>query len=117
MGIIKLNNMEFYSYHGCFAEETKVGNYFIVDLEVKADTQIPEESDDINDAVSYLTMYQLVDKQMAIASKLLEHVAKRILDALYEAYPDDIQHAQVTLHKMNPPLGGKVGSSSVTLDR
>lgn len=117
MGIIKLNKMEFFSYHGCFAEETKVGNYFIVDLEIETETSKAEASDKLEDALNYQVLYRLVEAEMQQASKLLEHVSRRILDSLYETFPKEIQHAKITVNKMNPPLGGKMASVSVTLER
>ena len=32
MAIISIEKMEFYSYHGCFEEERKIGTWFNVDL-------------------------------------------------------------------------------------
>jgi len=116
MGLIKLNKMEFYAYHGCFEEETKVGNYFTVDLKVKADTSKPEASDNIADALNYQYLYNIVAEEMAIPSKLLENVAKRIMNALFSHFPNQILHVSVTVSKMNPPLGGKMESVSVTLE-
>lgn len=116
MGLIKLNKMEFYAFHGCFEEETKVGNYFTVDLEVKTDTSKPEATDNIEDALNYQHLYSTVAKEMAIPSKILEHVAKRIMTALFNEFPNQILHVEVTVAKMNPPLGGKMESVSVTLE-
>ncbi len=116
MGLIKLNKMEFYAYHGCFDEETKVGNYFTVDLEVKTDTCKAEASDNIEDALNYVSVYKIVAAEMAIPSKILENVAKRIMTALFNAFPNQILHLEVTVAKMNPPLGGKMESVSVTLE-
>ena len=36
MGIIKVENIRVYAYHGCLKEETKIGSYYRVDLKVKA---------------------------------------------------------------------------------
>lgn len=116
MGLIKLNKMEFYSYHGCFDAETKVGNYFTVDLQVKAETSKPEASDRIEDALNYQYLYNIVANEMAIPSKILENVAKRIMNALFSEFPNQILHVEVTVAKMNPPLGGKMESVSVTLE-
>lgn len=117
MGLIKLNNMEFFAYHGHFEEETKVGNYFMLNLEIKADTKKAESSDDLEDALNYVDVYNLVSQEMDIPSKLIEHVAKRIIDRLFKNYPHDILHAKLELQKMNPPLGAKMQSVSITLER
>ena len=49
-------------------------------------------------------------------SKLLENIAKRILDSLY-ANMKGIKKATVRIRKLNPPVGPKVGSVSVTMTR
>jgi len=109
--------MEFFAYHGHFEEETKVGNYFIVNLEIKADTKKAEASDDLEDALNYVDIYNLVAKEMEQASKLLENVAKRILDSLFNNCDHKILHAKVEVQKMNPPLGSKMQSVSVILEQ
>lgn len=115
MGVIKLNDMEFYAYHGCFKEETLVGNYFRIDITIETDTTISEQTDNIEDALNYVSVYEAVAKEMAIPSKLLENVARRCIDAIYKAFPTQIEELEITIAKKNPPLGIKMGSVSVTL--
>jgi 7,8-dihydroneopterin aldolase/epimerase/oxygenase len=116
MGLIKLEGMEFFAYHGCFAEEQVIGSQFIVDLEVEAVTVEAEKSDELSKAVNYQTLYDLVAAEMKENSSLLEHVARRILDSVYKTCPN-ISAATVKIAKVNPPLGGKVQQVSVTLSR
>jgi 7,8-dihydroneopterin aldolase/epimerase/oxygenase len=116
MGIICIENMEFYSFHGHFKEERIVGNRFLVDLTIETDMRLPRESDNLKDTVNYQKVYEIVKLQMEIKSHLLEHIAGRILDAIY-AEMDGIKKATVKVSKMNPPMGGKIGSVSVILER
>lgn len=116
MGLIKIESMEFYSFHGHFKEERIVGNKFLVDLTVETDMKIPAESDNLKDAVNYQILYEIVKAQMEIKSHLLEHIAQRILDAIYREM-SGIVKAEVKVSKMNPPMGGKIGSVSITLTR
>lgn len=115
-GLIELQDMEFYAYHGCYAAEKKVGNRFMVNLWMEYDASKPAETDSIKDALNYQTAYEVVDEQMAITSSLLEHVCKRILDALFDKFPQLIT-AQVDVSKMAPPMGGKMKAVTVTLRR
>jgi len=108
--------MEFYSFHGHFKEERIVGNKFIVDITLETDMRIPAESDNLKDAVNYQRVYEIVKQQMELKSHLLEHIAGRILDAVY-AEMEGIQKATVKVSKMNPPMGGKIGSVSVVIER
>jgi 7,8-dihydroneopterin aldolase/epimerase/oxygenase len=116
MGLIEIENMEFYSYHGHYPEERIIGNRFIVDLQVLTSLGKASETDDLNDTINYQSAYEIVKEQMLIKSNLLEHVAKRILDSLYERF-SSLESVTVKISKMNPPLGGQIGRVSVTLSR
>ncbi len=114
MGTIHIEAMEFYSFHGHYKEEQIVGNKFLVDLMLETDMDIPSKTDDLHDAVNYQVAYKLVKREMEKKSKLLENIARRILDAVYAELPG-ISRATVTIRKMNPPMGGKMRSVNVTL--
>jgi 7,8-dihydroneopterin aldolase/epimerase/oxygenase len=116
MGQIQIENMEFYSFHGHFKEERIVGNKFLVDLTVETDMKNPSMSDNLKDAVNYQRLYEIVKMQMEMKSHLLEHIAGRILDAIY-AEMKGITKATIKVSKMNPPMGGKIGSVSVVISR
>ena len=116
MGLIEIEGMHFYAYHGHFETEQIVGNDFIVDLQINADCNNAAISDDLDDALNYQAVYTLVKKEMAVKSRLLENVAKRILDALFAEFPN-IENAKVKVSKMNPPMGGQIEKVSVTLSR
>jgi dihydroneopterin aldolase len=116
MGLIQIENMEFYSFHGHFKEERIVGNKFLVDLTIETDMKIPAESDNLKDAVNYQRVYEIVKQQMELKSHLLEHIAGRILDSIY-AEMVGITRVTVKVSKMNPPMGGKIGSVSVILTK
>lgn len=114
MGMISIEGMEFFSYHGHFKEEQVIGTRFIVDLFLQLDTLLAEKSDKLNDTVNYLAVYETVKHEMAQQSHLLEHVANRILIAVHEQYPE-VTDAEVKISKLNPPLGGKIDRVCVTL--
>ncbi len=116
MGLIQIENMEFYSFHGHFKEERIVGNKFIVDLTIETDMKLPTESDNLKDAVNYQRVYEIVKQQMETKSYLLEHIAGRILDSIYSEMKG-IEKVTVKVSKLNPPMGGKIGSVSVVMSR
>lgn len=111
---IELKNMEFFAHHGCFGEERIIGNKFLVNLSVLTDSTKAAESDDINEAVNYQILYDIVVKEMEVPSHLLEHVANRILKSVRGAFPEIIS-AEVSIEKLNPPLGGRVEASKVVM--
>ncbi len=116
MGKILLENMEFFAYHGCFREEQLIGNRFLVSLELETDTGRAELSDHLTDTVNYQAVYKVVQAQMTQNSHLLEHLGRRILDAVGAAFPK-ITAMRLKLSKMNPPMGGRMEAVSLELTR
>ncbi|MDR1415491.1 MAG: dihydroneopterin aldolase [Odoribacteraceae bacterium] len=115
-GTIEIEGMEFFAYHGCHEAERVVGNKFIVNVALTADCDKAATSDNLLDTIDYLAAYEIVAREMKIPSRLLEHVAGRVLDALHENLPG-LAAATVKISKLNPPLGGKVAATSVTLSK
>jgi len=114
MGIIRIEEMEFFSYHGCFTEEQVIGTRFLADISLEVDTQEAEKSDNLKHTVNYQVVYQVIKTEMEIKSHLLEHVARRILDAVFNRFPT-VSSATIKISKLNPALGGKMSCVSVTL--
>lgn len=114
--VVELENMEFQAFHGCYELEQIVGNRFLVNLRLEADLSKAVKSDSIEDTINYLEVYQLVATQMSITSHILEHVAGRIIDTIYEHFPH-VCKVSVKVSKLAPPLGGKIQSVSVTLSK
>ncbi|MDD2242554.1 MAG: dihydroneopterin aldolase [Bacteroidales bacterium] len=110
---IELVDMEFFARHGCFDEEQMIGNKFLVNLKVNGDFRKAAASDKVEDTLDYQELYKVVKEEMEKPSKILENVCKRILDSLTKKFPQ-ITKAEVTVDKLNPPLGGKLYASSVT---
>ncbi len=115
MSTIAIEGMEFFAYHGCFKEERVIGTKFSIDLFLKVNTNEAEKSDKLEDTVNYQAVYQLVKKEMESKSNLLEHVGRRILESIREAFPQ-IDSAKIKIRKLNPPLGGKMDFVSLELD-
>ncbi|MDR1338708.1 MAG: dihydroneopterin aldolase [Prevotellaceae bacterium] len=116
MGIIEIENMEFFAHHGCYEAERIRGNTFLVTLRIETDMKLASESDNIGDAVNYQTAYDIVRDEMMIPSNLLENVCFRILNALYDKMTD-IKKATVKVSKLNPAIAGKIEKTSVTQSR
>ena len=72
-----------------------------------------KESLQQSDTVDYVLLNKIVKDEMAIRSKLLEHVGKRIIDSILNTITE-VTKVSVTVAKQNPPIGGDVESVSVT---
>ena len=83
MGIIKVENIRVSAFHGCLKEETKIGGEYRVDLIVKANLKVSSASDQLKDTVDYVLLNRIVKEEMAIPTKLIETVVKRILDRVF----------------------------------
>ena len=114
MGIIIVNNIKIYAFHGCLNEEAKIGSDYRIDLKVHINLQNSSVSDELIDTVDYVHLNQIVKQEMAIRSKLLEHVAKRILDRVFDEL-SMVKKAKVSVAKMNPPIGGNVENVIIIL--
>ena len=112
--MIELEEMAFYAYHGCFKEEQVVGNRFIVNISFGVDCSVASETDQLNDAVNYVQIYNIAKREMMIKSHLLEHVAGRIVNGIKGEFPN-ISALKVKVSKLNPPVGGQMKQVSVTL--
>lgn len=114
--LVELIGMEFYAYHGCFKEEQIIGNRFTVNFSVETEMERPGITDTLSDALNYQELYYMIKEEMDKTSKLLENVALRIIDRAYRDFPT-IKWAQVSISKLNPPIGGKVEASRVVMSR
>ncbi len=116
MGVIKLNRVKVYAYHGCLVEEGQIGSDYLVDLKINTDLSIPAQSDNLSDTVDYVHLNKIIKEEMAHRSKLLEHVCDRILNRSLSEI-STITKAKVTVRKINPPIGGDVASVGVTMTK
>ena len=115
-GTIEIENMGFYAFHGCYDTEKRVGNHFLVSVRLDADLDRPAATDDLKTSVNYLDVYELIRAEMDVTSNILEHVAGRIIEAVYTRFPQ-LHKVTVKVSKLSPPLGGPVEKTSVVLTR
>lgn len=116
MGIIKVKNIRVYAYHGCLVEEGKIGSDYRVDVTVKANLSKSSLTDNLSDTVDYVHLNKIVKQEMGIRSKLLEEVAKRILNRILEEIPM-VKKANIAVSKLNPPIGGNVAAVTIEMSQ
>ena len=109
---IRLEGMKIYAYHGVLPQENLVGAYYYIDLKLKTDFTHAAETDELEGTVSYADIFAAVKEEMAITSKLLEHVCQRIASHILKDFPT-IEAIDIRLSKENPPMGACAKSVGV----
>ncbi len=115
LGKIQINNIKLFTNHGCLDEEAKIGSEYRVDIEVDADLEKSAKSDNLMDTVDYVHLNKIVKEEMSIRSELLEHVAKRIINRIFDEI-SLVDFAKVAVAKINPPIGGNVQEVVIILE-
>ncbi len=112
MGLIALEGMKFHAFHGFYEEEQIMGNDYVVDVFVTANTDLAAATDDLYKTINYETVYEICKVVMRQKTKLLETIADRIILGLKHQF-GNIQEVKVRVKKVNPPLGGHIDFASV----
>jgi dihydroneopterin aldolase len=113
MAIIRLQGLDFFSHHGVYEEERKIGNRYTVDVEVVI-AQNDFSTDMLNETVNYEEIYLTVATVMSAPVKLLETIASTINQQLLHHF-SSILSIQTTVSKHNPPIKGVCDRASVTI--
>lgn len=106
MNKLWVKGMRFHAFHGCLAEEEKLGGTYQVDVCIGADFKSAAIDDDLSKTADYEEVFKLTEKEMLLRSKLIEAVAKRIAESLQSTYPWSSE-INVVLTKFNPPIDGR----------
>jgi 7,8-dihydroneopterin aldolase/epimerase/oxygenase len=111
---VSLLDIETYAHHGVFDEEQINGNQFFTCVTVWHSGKSAQQSDKLSDAFDYQIIYDAVEEEMKVASKLLEHLAWRIAKNL-SLKDKKIKKIKVSVAKKNPPISGKAAFSKITI--
>ena len=114
MGLITVEGIRVFAYHGHLPEEAVLGGHFIVNVWVEADTVEVEKTDDLNHTVDYVKIIAIVKEKMAIRSNMIEHPARRIVDAILLL--NKVKKVTVELEKVLPPIDAAFDKISVTAE-
>lgn len=116
MSKIFLEEVKIYAYHGVLPEENRIGTYYILNAEIHTDLWKAAASDDLNDTISYADINAIIHKEMSINSKLLEHVAGRIISGIHEVFPQ-VDYVKLKITKTAPPMKGEMRGASIELEK
>lgn len=109
---IFLRQVRFHAFHGVLDQERRVGNDYVINVVAECDFTHAMLTDELEDTVSYADIYCVVKEEMAIPSKLLEHVAGRIGERLFNEFPS-LQSLDISIMKVNPPFGADCEGAGV----
>lgn len=111
---IILSRMAFFGYHGVFPEENKLGQQYIVDVEMALSLAKSGLSDNIADTINYADAHTLIQHIVeGPPFQLIEALAERIASELLRTYTM-INEVTVRVVKPNPPF--KIFFDGVTVE-
>lgn len=106
MDRIELSGMEFFGYHGCFAEERQKGQNFIVDAMLFLDLTEAGRTDDLCRSVNYAGVFEDVRSIVeGEAKNLIEALAEEIAAQLLKKYAA-LKRVEIAVHKPQAPIAG-----------
>lgn len=111
---IEVNGIKCFAFHGCLPEEKKIGGHYIVDVKLTTDFSLAAQNDTLDDTVDYVHVNVVVKEEMAIRSKLIEHVGQRIYQRL-KSEISAIDSLQVKVTKISPPINGDVDNVAIVI--
>lgn len=109
---IALENLRFHAHHGVLEQERTVGNTFIVTIRLEYPFEEAMLTDNLEATLNYAEAYDVVKAEMAVPSRLLEHVAGRIRASLIQKFPK-ITGGFIRIEKCRPPMTGITGSAAI----
>lgn len=112
---VEVNGIKLYAYHGCLPEETAIGGHYIVDVRITTDFDAAMREDDLSKTVNYVDVNRIVEREMKTASKLIEHVGFRILQAIKEEIIG-VEQARIRVVKLAPPINGDVNNVAIVIE-
>ncbi|MTH55227.1 dihydroneopterin aldolase [Bacillus mangrovi] len=117
MDKIYLSGMQFYGYHGVFAEENKLGQRFRADLTVERDLRKAGETDQLEHTVNYGELYKICREVIeGEPKKLIESLAETIAADILKGFPE-VHSVTVKLIKPDPPIPGHYEYAAVEITR
>lgn len=112
---IEVNGIKLYAFHGCLPEEGKIGGNYIVDVKISTDFKEAAITDELEKTVDYVVVNKIVAEEMAIRSKLIEHVGQRIVNRIKNEIKN-IDSLRVKVTKICPPINGDVDNVAIIIE-
>ncbi|RKJ36756.1 dihydroneopterin aldolase [Butyricicoccus sp. 1XD8-22] len=118
MDYIHLRDMQFFGYHGVLKEENVLGQRFRVSVTLALKTEKAGISDELDDTVSYVGVYDICkDIVEGKPFKLIEAVAESIAKKVLADYEGQVFGVKVEVIKPDPPIPGHYKEVAVEIVR
>ncbi len=115
--VMFLTGLLIHAHHGVMEHEARVGQRFILDLELSLDLSDAARSDKLADTVSYAAIAETATRAFTAKShKLVEAAAGVVADAILESFAR-VASVKVTVHKPPAPIAATFADVGVTLLR
>lgn len=112
-GTVRLTNAVFYARHGVSKAEQEVGGRYEVDIALELDVESAAETDSLDETVDYARVYSTIREIITEGRfSLIERGAALIAREVTAVYPQ-VGAVEVTLRKVNPPVGGPCEAAEV----
>ncbi|HTW19865.1 MAG TPA: dihydroneopterin aldolase [Mycobacteriales bacterium] len=113
---ISLHGLRVRGFHGVLPEERRVGQLFVVDVDLSVDTSTAAREDDLTATIDYSTLAHLLAEVIGGEPvALIETLAQRLADVCLG--DPMVQVVEVTVHKPDAPVGLPVSDVTVRIRR
>jgi 7,8-dihydroneopterin aldolase/epimerase/oxygenase len=114
---IFVSGLLIHAHHGVMAHESKVGQRFVIDLELTIDLAVASRSDKLADTVDYGSIVDTATEVFTERSyRLIEAAGGAVADAILAKFAR-VAAVRVTVRKPHAPIAAIFGDAGVTITR
>lgn len=113
--VVEVNGIKLYAFHGCLPEEAAIGGHYVVDVHLTTNFDKAMRNDDLSKTIDYVDVNRIVKREMAVRSKLIEHVGYRILEGI-KSEISGVLSLKIKVTKIAPPINGDVTNVAIVIE-
>lgn len=113
MVTVHLRDVVLFGYHGIYAHERQNGNTFEVTLDATYD-EGERSFDDIQQTISYESLFVIVSEEMENPTSLLEKLAATIIARIHNEY-SFVREVGISIYKLKAPIPSFSGKAGITI--
>src|SRR5262245_46184137 len=114
---IFVSGLLIHAHHWVMAHESKVGQRFVIDLELTLDLAVASRSDKLADTVNYGSIVDTATEAFTRRNyRLIEAAGGALADAILAKFAK-ISAVRITVRKPHAPIAAIFGDADVTITR